>query len=89
MYLVVFKVLLFVRITGLMFIENLSSVDSIYFWVVTIATVGYGVTHLLSALGKILALIFGGVGTLLRVVPRITDILIKRREESFRRQNPT
>ena len=42
LYLVVFTVLLFVGITGFMFIENLSLVDSIYFSVVTMATVGYG-----------------------------------------------
>jgi hypothetical protein len=81
-------VLLFVRITGFMFIENLSLEDSIYFSVVTMATVGYGDIHPLSPLGKILALILivGGVGTFLGVVARITDILLKRREESFRRQ---
>jgi hypothetical protein len=81
-------VLLFVGILGFMFIENLSLVDSIYFSIVTMATVGYGDIHPQSAVGKILALILiiGGVGTFLGVVASITDIFLKRREESFRRE---
>ena len=88
LYLVVFTVLLFVGTIGFMFIENLSFVDSIYFSVVTMATVGYGDIHPQSAVGKILALILivGGVGTFLGVVASITDIFLKRREEAFRRQ---
>ncbi len=88
LYLVVFTALLLVGILGFMFFENLSFVDSIYFSVVTMATVGYGDIHPHSALGKILALILivGGVGTFLGIVASITDIFLKRREESFRRQ---
>ena len=88
LYLVMFTVLLFVGTIGFMFIENLSFVDSIYFSVVTMATVGYGDIHPQSAVGKILALILivGGVGTFLGVVASITDIFLKRREEAFRRQ---
>jgi len=88
LYLVVFTVLLFVGILGFMFTENLSLVDSIYFSVVTMATVGYGDIHPQSTVGKILALILivGGVGTFLGVVASITDIFFKRREEEFRRQ---
>jgi len=88
LYLVMFTVLLFVGTIGFMFIENLSFVDSIYFSVVTMATVGYGDIHPQSAVGKILALILivGGVGTFLGVVASITDIFLKRREEAFRKQ---
>ncbi len=88
LYLVVFTALLFVGILGFMFIENLSLVDAMYFSIVTMATVGYGDIHPQSAVGKILALILivGGVGTFLGVVASITDIFLKRREESFRRQ---
>jgi hypothetical protein len=52
------------------------------------AKVGYGDIHPQSAVGKILALILivGGVGTFLGVVASITDIFVKRREESFRLQ---
>lgn len=88
LYLFVFTALLFVGILGFMYIENLSLVDSIYFSFVTMATVGYGDIHPQSTLGKILALILivGGVGTFLGVVASVTDIFLKRREESFRRQ---
>ena len=88
LYLVVFTVLLSVGVLGFMFLENLSLVDSIYFSVVTMATVGYGDIHPQSPLGKILALVLivGGVGTFLGIVACITDIFLKHREESFRRQ---
>jgi len=87
-YLVVFTALLLLGILGFMFIENLSLVDSIYFSVVTMATVGYGDIHPQSTVGKILALILivGGVGTFLGIVASITETFLKRREESFRRQ---
>jgi hypothetical protein len=53
-----------------------------------LATVGYGDIHPQSNAGKILALIliFGGVGTFLGIVASITEIFLKRREESFRRE---
>jgi len=87
-YLVVFTALLLLGIFGFMFFENLSLVDSIYFSVVTMATVGYGDIHPQSTVGKILALILivGGVGTFLGIVASITETFLKRREESFRRQ---
>ncbi|UCE56793.1 MAG: two pore domain potassium channel family protein [Desulfobacterales bacterium] len=88
LYLCVFTALLLVGSFGFMFIENLSLVDSIYFAIVTMATVGYGDIHPQSNAGKILALILivGGVGTFLGVVASITEIFLKRREESFRRE---
>lgn len=88
LYLVVFTALLLSGILGFMFMEHLSLVDSIYFSVVTMATVGYGDIHPQSTGGKILALILivGGVGTFLGIVANITDTFLKRREESFRRQ---
>ncbi|UCF93581.1 MAG: hypothetical protein JSW39_05305 [Desulfobacterales bacterium] len=88
LYSVVFMALLLIGIIGFMFVENFSLVDSIYFSIVTMATVGYGDIHPQSAAGKILALVLivGGVGTFLGVVASITDIFVKRREESFRRQ---
>lgn len=88
LYSFVFTALLLVGSLGFMFIENLSLVDSIYFAIVTMATVGYGDIHPQSTGGKILALILivGGVGTFLGIVANITDTFLKRREESFRRQ---
>jgi voltage-gated potassium channel len=88
LYLVFFTALLVFGIFGFMVIENFSFVDSVYFSIVTMATVGYGDIHPQSAFGKILALvlIIGGVGTFLGLVAGITDIFLKRREEAFRRQ---
>ena len=88
LYLFVFTALLIAGSLGFMLIENLSLVDSIYFTIVTMATVGYGDIHPQSNVGKILALILivGGVGTFLGVVASITEIFLKRREESFRRE---
>ena len=84
LYLFVFAALLLIGSMGFMLVENLSLVDSIYFAIVTMATVGYGDIHPQSTIGKILALILivGGVGTFLGVVASITDIFLKRREET-------
>ena len=88
LYLALFTTLLVAGVIGFMSLEHLSLVDSIYFAVVTMATVGYGDIHPQTVAGKILAmvLIVGGVGTFLGVVASITDIFVKRREEFFRRQ---
>jgi hypothetical protein len=88
LHLAVFIALLLIGIFGFMIVENLSLVDAIYFSIVTMATVGYGDIHPQSALGKILAivLIVGGVGTFLGIVASITDLFVKRREESLRQQ---
>ena len=81
-----FLSLLILGILGFMIIENLSLLDAIYFSIVTMATVGYGDIHPQSLVGKILAivLIIGGVGTFLGIVASITDLFVKRREESIR-----
>ena len=88
LYFTVFISLLLLGIFGFMIIENLSLVDAIYFSIVTMATVGYGDIHPQYTLGKILAivLIVGGVGTFLGIVASITDLFVKRREESLRLQ---
>lgn len=88
LYLFVFAALLLIGSLGFMLVENLSFVDSIYFAIVTMATVGYGDIHPQSTIGKILALVLivGGVGTFLGVVASITEIFLKRREESLRRE---
>ena len=88
LYAILFATLLIVGVLGFMIVERLSLVDSIYFSVVTMATVGYGDIHPQTPAGKILALVIivGGVGTFLGVVASITDIFFRRREEAFRRQ---
>jgi len=73
---------------GFSLIEGASAVDSLYFSVVTVATVGYGDVHPVTASGKMLAvvLIITGVGTFLGVIANATEYLLARREESSRQE---
>ena len=45
LYAILFATLLILGVLGFMVVERLSLVDSIYFSVVTMATVGYGDIH--------------------------------------------
>lgn len=60
--------------------------DSFYFSVVTIATVGYGDIHPTTSFGKLvaIALIIAGVGTFLEVIAGITQVMIGRRDKEIR-----
>ena len=71
---------------GFMYIENLSFSDAVYFTVVTVATVGYGDIHPVTAAGKLLAiiLIITGVSTFLGVVANATELLLSQREKEIR-----
>ncbi|MFZ5775404.1 MAG: potassium channel family protein [Thermodesulfobacteriota bacterium] len=66
----------------MMLVEDLSLVDSFYYTVVTIATVGYGDVTPFTPAGKMLAvlLILLGTGTFLGVVANATEIMLNRRE---------
>ena len=88
----IFLVLLFIVMLtgtlGFMKIEGLSLSDSLYFSVVTVATVGYGDITPRTEAGKYLALvlIITGVGTFLGVVANSTDMLLNRREKLIRKE---
>ena len=71
---------------GFMYTENLSFPDAVYFTVVTVATVGYGDIHPVTAAGKLLAiiLIITGVSTFLGVVANATELLLSQREKEIR-----
>lgn len=71
---------------GFMRFEDLSLGDAVYFSIVTVATVGYGDIHPVTAGGKVLStiLIVMGVGTFLGVVANATDMVLTRREEAAR-----
>jgi voltage-gated potassium channel len=71
---------------GFMFIEGLSLVDSFYYIIVTMATVGYGDIVPTTPAGKILAivLIIAGVGTFLAVIANATEMMLSRRENQAR-----
>jgi voltage-gated potassium channel len=87
-YLVLFGVVSLIGVFGFSYAEGISLLNSLYFFIVTVATVGYGDIHPQTPLGKILAviLIVGGVGTFLGVIANATEILLSRREEKVRLQ---
>jgi hypothetical protein len=63
------------------FTEGRSFFDAFYFVVVTMATVGYGDIHPITALGKLLAIliIIMGVGTFLGVIANTTELMLNRK----------
>ncbi len=87
-YLVLFGVVSLIGVFGFSYAERISILNALYFFIVTVATVGYGDIHPQTPLGKILTviLIVGGVGTFLGVIANATEILLSRREEKMRLQ---
>jgi hypothetical protein len=73
---------------GFTAIEGMQLLDSFYFSIVTIATVGYGDIRPATSAGKILAviLIISGIGTFLGVVANATELMLSRREQHHRRE---
>ena len=80
--LIIFCALMVFGTFGFSLIEGRSIVDSAYFVIVTMATVGYGDVHPVTTAGKIFAaaLIIMGVGTFLGVIANITEIMLAKRE---------
>ncbi len=68
--------------------EQLTVLDALYFSIVTIATVGFGDIHPITAAGKItvVIMIITGVGTFLGVVAGATEMMLNRRELRYRMQ---
>jgi len=87
-FLVLLLIVMLTGTFGFMKLEGLSLTDSIYFSVVTVATVGYGDITPKTEAGKFLALILiiTGVGTFLGVVANSTDMLLNRREKEIRKE---
>lgn len=81
-FLIIFCVLMILGTFGFMAIEGRSLIDSFYYVIVTIATVGYGDVHPVTTTGKIftIALIVMGVGTFLGVIGNITELMLAKRE---------
>lgn len=73
---------------GLMVLENLSPLDTLYFIIVTIATVGFGDIHPVTPAGKILVMfiILAGVGCFVGVVANSIEYMIDKRERIQRLQ---
>ena len=86
LFLIVMSSIMVVSAIGLMIVENLSFVDSVYFTVVTVASVGYGDIHPTTIPGKVLAtiLILGGVGAFAGVFATLTEFLLSRKDKEIR-----
>lgn len=71
--------ILFIGVIGYHLIERWSLFDALYMTVITLATVGYGETHPLSATGRVFTmfLILGGMGMILYGVSRITSFIVE------------
>jgi voltage-gated potassium channel len=87
-FLAVFLVVMVMGTLGFMAIEKTSLIDSAYFVIVTMATVGYGDIHPVTPWGKVVSvmIIVLGVGTFLGVVANVTEIMLARREMEGRLQ---
>jgi voltage-gated potassium channel len=81
-FLIAFFALIATGTFGFMVIEKKSLIDSAYFVVVTMATVGYGDIHPITQSGKIftIILVIMGVGTFLGVIGNLTEIMLAKRE---------
>jgi voltage-gated potassium channel len=81
-FLIIFFTLIIIGTFGFMLIEKKSFIDSAYFVVVTMATVGYGDIHPITLPGKIftIILVIMGVGTFLGVIGNLTEIMLAKRE---------
>lgn len=75
---------LFLGTIAFMSVEKVSLTDALYFIIVTMATVGYGDIHPVTAAGKFLAvgLILLGVGTFVGVIASGTELILFRRERT-------
>jgi len=73
---------------GFMVLEKLSFVDSLYFTIVTISTVGYGDIHPTCIASKLfgIGLIIIGMGVFLSIVTNTTQVLVQRGRDQLRRQ---
>jgi hypothetical protein len=85
-YLSILLCVLAAGMAGLMVFEQLSPLDSFYFLIVTIATVGYGDIHPVTPAGKVLVMlvIITGVGCFVGVAANSVEAMIDERERKTR-----
>ena len=84
----IFLMVILIGTIGFMLLENKDLLDSVYYVIVTLSTVGYGDLSPESTGGKILSifLIVGGVGTFMSLFANLTDLFISRHENERRKQ---
>ncbi len=88
LYLVIFVVALVGGTTAFMVLEDMAFSESLYFIIVTMATVGYGDISPATPAGRVVAtvVIVLGVGTFLGVIASATELLIARRAQESRHE---
>jgi len=79
--LIIFLGVILLGSVGFSLTEKRSFFDAFYFVIVTMATVGYGDVHPITASGKLLAIliIITGVGTFLGVIANTTELMLNRK----------
>jgi len=84
-YLIIFFAVVAGGTAGFKILEDRSWTDSLYFIVVTMATVGYGDVHPVTTAGKFFAifLIILGVSTFLGVFANSAELILSRREKQI------
>jgi len=87
-YLIILLAVFIAGMLGLMVFEHLSALDSFYFIIVTIATVGYGDIYPVTPAGKLLVIliILTGVGCFVGVVANAIEYLVDERERRLRNE---
>jgi len=87
-YLGILAIVLVVGVLGFMSIEGLSPLDSVYYVIVTVATVGYGDITPHTGAGKILSIvvIIAGFGSFVAVFANVVETLVERSEARDRRR---
>jgi voltage-gated potassium channel len=88
-YLSLLLLVVIAGIIGMMTFEHKSFLDSLYFIVVTIATVGFGDIYPVTPAGKIVVIgvILVGVGCFVGLVANVIEYMIEKREHSTRMHN--
>lgn len=87
-YLAVLAIVFLIGVLGFMAVEGLSPLDSVYYVVVTVATVGYGDITPRTAAGKVLGIfiIIAGFGSFVAVFANVVENLVDRSEARNRRR---
>lgn len=85
-YLGIFIGVVLLGTLGFMNIEGAGLVDSFYYTIVTVSTVGYGDIAPVTMAGRFLAifLIVTGVGTFIGVIANATEMMLEKRERAAR-----
>ncbi|MEN6443586.1 MAG: potassium channel family protein [Methanoregula sp.] len=88
-YILLLFIVVITGVIGMTVLEQLSPLDSLYFTIVTIATVGFGDIHPVTPFGKLLVIgmILVGVSCFVGVAGSTIEYMIEKREHTMRMHN--